>query len=219
MSRWERKTCTQHSNTVCQCEETRESRQSHAYLACSHGPVNARVTMVGGSRGASPRAGFVWVLLKQKAGFIWGSVYFGASHLTLKRPGEKWSLAPSHTFGSLLASCPPPVRHHPGFSALPSVEKWHQGTLWGTGYEESPLAVDRLLVGTASPLSECQSMLVLSGEGNDFEWVLDSTWTLGPPGSSSLRLGELSSKLVHSSLEVPPSEAEKRNEPWLSLGP
>lgn len=137
-------------------------RQSHAYLACSHGPVNAGVTMVGGSKGASPRAGFVWVLLKQRAGFsLRVCVLWGKPPHTEKARGEVWSLAASHTFGSLLTSCPPPARHPPGSSsALPSVVL---KTLQGTGHL---LSVDRLLGETASSLRWCQFLVVLIGEGS-----------------------------------------------------
>lgn len=126
-------------------------RQSHAYLACSHGPVNAGVTMVGGSRGASPRAGFVWVLLKQRAGFsLRVCVLWGKSPHTEKARGEVWSLAPSHTFGSLLTSCPPPARHSPGSSSAPPPICGKVALSREQASEESLLSEDRLPVETAS---------------------------------------------------------------------
>lgn len=57
-------------------------------------------------------------------------------------------------------------------SRLPSppiCEKVAPSTFQGTGSEESPLAVNRLLVETASSLRRSQFIVVLRGEGNDFE--------------------------------------------------
>lgn len=88
-------------------------------------------------------------------------------------------------------------------SRLPSPSHlWKNGTSHSPGnrlWRVSP-PVNRLLVETARSLRGCQFMVVLSGKGNGFKCVLDSAWALGPPGSSSHWLGELSSELVHSSL-------------------
>lgn len=90
MSRWVRKPRTQHSNTVCQCEETRESET----IACILGllPWSSECRGLPWWEGAGehpPGQALSGCYSNRELDSVWGSVYFGASHLTLKRPGEK----------------------------------------------------------------------------------------------------------------------------------
>lgn len=186
MSGWERKTCTQHSNTVCQCEETRESETITRILGLLPWSSECRGYHGGREQGSIPE-GRLCLGATQTESWIQSEVLCTLGQATSHWKGQGRSVefdSLSYLWVSLDILPSPSKTASRLFLSPPICGKVVLKTLQGTGHL---LSMDRLLGETASSLRRCQFLVVLIGEGSSWAWALDSAWTLRFPGCSSLR--------------------------------